>query len=59
MEITKQKLEEIYINNSNVKAAQLLNISTTTLVKYVKMAGIPLKGQGQGKVKEYKLKIIG
>jgi hypothetical protein len=55
MEITKQKLQEIYYNNSNEKAAKMLKVSIPTLIKNVKMAGIPFKGH---KNKKFKLRII-
>jgi DNA-binding NtrC family response regulator len=58
MEITKQELEEIYYNNTNKKTAKILKISTTTLNKHIKRAGITFKGRGKGSAKKFKLKII-
>jgi DNA-binding protein Fis len=57
MEITKQELEKTYYANNNKKAAKILGISTTTLIKCVKIAGIKLKGSGR-KEKTFKLRII-
>ena len=54
MEITKQKLKEIYDNNSNQKAAKILKISIPTLLKYIKKSGIKMKGAPS----HSKLKII-
>lgn len=54
MEITKQKLKEIYDNNSNQKAAKILKISIPTLLKYIKKSGIKMKGAPSSS----KLKII-
>lgn len=58
MEITKQKLQEIYYGNSNDKAAKILNICVPTLIKYVKEAKIPMKEKNRGRTKPFKLKII-
>jgi predicted DNA-binding protein (UPF0251 family) len=58
MEITKQELEQIYNQHTNQEAAKKLKISMTTLHKYIKLAGIPFKGQGRMK-KQNKIKIIG
>lgn len=55
MEISRQKLQEIYHNNSNERAAKMLKICVPTLIKYVRKAGIPMKEKNKGK---YKLKII-
>lgn len=56
MDITKQYLEEIYLKNTNEKAAKILKICPSTLNKYLKKAGIKFKGQGKGK--KGKLKIV-
>jgi hypothetical protein len=53
--ITKSNLQAIYMNNTNVKAARMLNIAPQTLLRYVKRAGIPLKGFGR---RGYKIQII-
>lgn len=55
--ITDQEFENIYWENTNYKAAKLLKISTTTLIKYVKERGIKAKGQGRAK-RQTKLKFI-
>jgi len=44
--ISKEELEKIYMENTNEKAAELLGISTVTLVRMVKEAGIEKKGKG-------------
>jgi len=55
MEITKKELQEIYYNNTNEKAAKKLKVSVPTLIKYLKQAGIPFKGNGK---RQNKIKII-
>ena len=47
--LSRAELEKIYKDNSNKEACELLGVSTTTLTKCLKQAGIPLKGQGYGK----------
>ena len=46
MKITKQELEQIYWENSNKKACQILKITNATLTKYLKLNKISLKGSG-------------
>ena len=46
MKITKEKLQEIYINNSNKKACKILGITNSTLTKYLRANNITLKGSG-------------
>lgn len=48
-EINQKHFEEIYLNNTNAKAAKMLKISTATLVSYAKKFGIKMKGQGRRK----------
>ena len=36
MKITKQELEQIYWNNSNKKACEILKITNATLTKYLR-----------------------
>lgn len=48
MELTKQKLQELYENNTNDKLCEILGVSKATLLKYLKDAEIPLKGKGGG-----------
>ena len=45
-EITKQELLEIYSNNSNKKACEILKITNSTLTKYLRQNNIKLKGSG-------------
>ena len=46
MKITKEELEQIYWENSNKKACQILKITNTTLTKYLRLNKINLKGSG-------------
>ena len=46
MKISKQKLQEIYINNSNKNACKILGITNATLTKYLRANKIKLKGSG-------------
>ena len=46
LSLTKKELEDIYYNNTNIKACEILKVSNVTLLKYVRNAGIPLKGAG-------------
>lgn len=46
IEISKEKLEPIYRENGNVKAAKMLGITQPTLIKYVDAFGIQRKGKG-------------
>lgn len=48
MEITKDKLKELYENKTNDEVCKILKISKVTLVKYIKNAGIKQKGKGGG-----------
>ena len=57
MEITITDLKELYENNSNEFVCEKLNVSMPTLLRYVKNAGIPLKGKGGGMVQNGEKKI--
>jgi hypothetical protein len=57
MKITKQELEQIYWENSNKKACEILKITNATLTKYLKQNKIKLKGSGN-RNKESKITII-
>ena len=46
MEITKRELENLYYNNHNKEVCRVLNITNPTLVKYLQLAKITLKGKG-------------
>lgn len=46
IEITKQELKRVYYNNTNLKAAEILKVSKTTLIEMVNRAGIKRKGKG-------------
>lgn len=59
MKITKAELKELYENNSNEYVCQKLGITVPTLLKYLKDAGIELKGKGGGMVSEPKIKVMG
>jgi len=45
-EITKEELLNIYHNNSNKKACEILKITNSTLTKYLRQNKIKLKGSG-------------
>jgi phage antirepressor YoqD-like protein len=45
-EITKEELLNIYHNNSNRKACEILKITNSTLIKYLRQNNIKLKGSG-------------
>ena len=49
MIITKEELEELYNSNTNDEVCRILSISKVTLSKYIKKAGIPMKGKGNTK----------
>ena len=44
--ITKEKLERIYKNNTNVKACEILGVSKITFMAMIERAGIEKKGKG-------------
>ena len=46
MKISKKELEKIYNEYSNKKAADILEISHSTLLALIKNAGIIQKGKG-------------
>ena len=46
MNITKDYLEKLYREKSNIEVCGILGISNATLVKLVKDSGIELKGKG-------------
>ena len=48
--ITKEELQKIYYENSVANACEILKVSAPTLLKAVKDAGIPLKGQSSIKI---------
>ncbi len=54
--ITVEELEKIYRENSNEKAAEILEISVTTLLRYIRKCGIEEKGSG---AHNRKLKVVG
>jgi len=58
MNITKEKLQELYNSNTSIDTATILGVGVVTLRKYLREAGIPLKGKGN-RVNHYKaMKII-
>lgn len=57
MKITKQELEQIYWENSNKKACEILKITNATLTKYLRQNKIKLKGSGN-RNKKNKLTIL-
>lgn len=52
LKITKEQLEKIYRENSFKEACEILNISSMTLLKYIKLAGIKPKGKGNRQPKK-------
>ena len=54
MEMTKEKLEEMYNAMTNEDLCKELGVSKVTLISHLKKAGIKLKGKGNNS----KLKII-
>ena len=56
MDITKKELSELYYNNTNGFVCNKLGVTEVTLLKYVKRAGLDLKGKGQH---NKKLNIVG
>lgn len=44
--ISKEELEKIYLDNTNDKAAEILQVSKVTLIKMINDAGIEQKGKG-------------
>ena len=44
--ISKEKLQDLYYNHTNEEVANMLGITKVTLIKYVRDAGIPMKGKG-------------
>ncbi len=46
MKITREKLQEIYLKNSNKKACEILKVTNATLTKYLRANKIKLKGSG-------------
>ena len=59
MTITKIELQELYENNSNAYVCEKLGISVPTLLRYLRDAGIPLKGSGQGRMTtDKKIKVV-
>ncbi len=46
--LSKKELSDIYYNNTNKKACEILGISEVTLHRYCDKVGIARKGQGGG-----------
>ncbi len=44
--ITKKQLKQIYEENTNIKACELLGVSKATFIKMIDDAGIERKGKG-------------
>lgn len=55
--VTKSELEEIYRNNDNWKAAEMLGISVPTMMKLLRENKIKEKGQG-GHNHEKKIRVV-
>jgi len=52
MEISKQELQDLYNSMTNEELCKKLDVSKTTLIKYLTDLEIPMKGKG------YKKKLI-
>lgn len=50
--ITKEKLEKIYTENTNIKACEILGVNRMTLMGMIERAGIEKKGKGNPKIYE-------
>ena len=48
MDVSKSELRDLYDKHTNLEACEILGVSEVTLVKYLKLAEIPLKGKGGG-----------
>lgn len=46
--ITKKELEDLYNSKSNTEVCEILGVAEPTLLRYLKDAGIELKGKGGG-----------
>ena len=51
IEITKQELQELYLQNENDFICEKLGISITTLLSYLDKFGIDRKGKGNRQAK--------
>ena len=51
IEITKQELQELYLQNKNSFICKKLGISITTLISYLDKFGIEKKGKGNRQTK--------
>jgi len=47
LEITKEELRDMYMNNTNVFVCKKLDITQPTLTKILKELSIPQKGKGR------------
>ncbi len=46
VDISKERLEKLYRENTNKKVCQILGITVPTLLKYLDACGIERKGMG-------------
>ena len=53
--ITKQKLQELYKNNTNEQCCKILGVAHTTFITLLDEAGIKRKGKGNCKRKKIKI----
>jgi transcriptional regulator of aromatic amino acid metabolism len=51
VKLSKSKLEKLYYKLSGDELCKRLDITHTTLYKYLKKSGIPLKGMGNRQLK--------
>ena len=57
MQLTQKKLRKLYYSMSNKELCKKLGVTNPTLMKYLKTAGIPLKGMGN-RTKRTKVVIV-
>lgn len=57
MQITKEKLQDLYYSMSNKDLCEKLDITNVTLVSMLKRNDIPLKGPGN-RTERYKITIV-
>ena len=61
MKITKEQLEQLYMDNPNKVVCERLGITNPTLISYLKRYGIETKGRGWHlkNANRFKLEIAG
>lgn len=57
IKISKEKLEKLYYSMPNKEVCKRLNVTNTTLIKYLRSVGIKTKGMGNRST-DYKVKLL-